>query len=107
MANEKNLSENAENAIVAAENAEVAWDFSNLENALQGLTANDYMDAERACRAAGENTPELPCSSSFRARLAARALNIPYSEIKALGIREYTTVTMRVGNFLFANLVEA
>ena len=103
MANEKNL---GENAIVAAENTEVAWDFSNLENALQGLTANDYMNAERACRANGDNTPELTCSSSFRARLAARALNMPYSEIKALNIKEYAAVTLRVGNFLFGSLVE-
>ena len=106
MANEKNLSENTENAIVAAENVKATVDFSNLENALQGLTANDYMNAERACRAAGDNTPELTCSSSFRARLAARALNMPYSEIKALGIKEYASITIKVGNFLFSNLVE-
>ena len=104
MANEKNFDKTA---MVAVENTDTTPDFSNLENALQGLTANDYMNAERACRAAGDNTPELTCSSSFRARLAARALNMPYSEIKALGIKEYASITIKVGNFLFSNLVEA
>ncbi len=104
MANEKNLSENA---IVAAENTEVAWDFSNLENALQGLTANDYMNAERACRTTGDATVEISFSSNFRARLAARALNMPYSQIEALNIKEYTAVTLKVGNFLLGSLAEA
>lgn len=104
MAEEKNLTENA---TVAAENGDASWDFSNLENALQGLTANDYMFAERACRASGDTTPEMAFSSSFRARLAAKAMKIPYSRIQELGIREYTTVTVRVGNFLIDSLAKA
>lgn len=104
MAIEKNYDKNA---IVAAENTEATVDFSNLENALQGLTANDYTLAERACRAAGDTTVEISFSSSFRGRLAARALNMPYSQIETLSIKEYAAVTLRVGNFLLSSLAEA
>lgn len=104
MANEKNFDKTA---MVATENIDTTPDFSNLENALQGLTANDYTLAERACRAAGDTTVEISFSSDFRGRLAARALNIPYTQIKTLSIKEYAAVTLRVGNFLLSSLAEA
>ena len=104
MANEKNFDKTA---MVAVENTDTTPDFSNLENALQGLTANDYTLAERACRAAGDTTVEISFSSDFRGRLAVRALNIPYTQIKTLSIKEYAAVTLRVGNFLLSSLAEA
>ncbi len=104
MANEKTLNETA---IVAEENKGAGLDFSNLENALQGLTAHDYTFAERACRTAGDTTVEISFSSNFRGRLAAAALKVPYSQIEALSIKEYAAVTLRVGNFLLSSLAEA
>ncbi len=103
MANEKNLTETA---IVAEENKEARLDFSNLENALLGLTAKDYTLAERACRIAGDTAAEIGFSSSFRAKLAAAALKVPCSQIEALSIQEYATVTFRVGNFLLNTMAE-
>ena len=91
---------------IVTEEEKEALDFSNLENALQGLTANDYMSAEKACRAAGDATVEISFSSSFRGRLAASAMKIPYNKIKSLDIKEYTAVTLKVGNFLLGSLAE-
>ncbi len=103
MANEKNLTETA---IVAAEKGEVSWDFSNLEDALSTLTANDYMNAERACRAAGDKSPELTFTSHFRARLAAKALNMPYSEMRTINMKDFAAIVLRTATFLYESLEE-
>ena len=82
------------------------YDISNLENALMELTAQDYANAEKACRAAGDTAVEISFSSNFRARLAAKALDIPYTEVNEMNIKDYATITLRVGNFLLGSLAE-
>ncbi len=82
------------------------YDISNLENALMELTAQDYANAEKACRAAGDTAVEISFSSNFRARLAAKALDIPYTEVNGMNIKDYAAITLRVGNFLLGSLAE-
>ena len=81
-------------------------DISKLEEALKNLTAMDFINAEKACRASGETSPEIVFSSTFRARLAAKALGIPYAEITGLKMGEFATMELKVGNFLMQNLAE-
>ncbi len=83
-----------------------SYDISNLENALMELTAQDYANAEKACRAAGDTAVEISFSSNFRARLAAKALDIPYTEVNGMNIKDYAAITLRVGNFLLGSLAE-
>lgn len=77
-------------------------DFTDIEAKLSELKGQAFVDAERACRMQADTTPDITYSSNFRARLAARALGVPFKEIQALPIVEFADVTGRVLNFLLA-----
>lgn len=79
-------------------------DFENLEEKLAELTGYDFEEAEKACRVAGNVTPEISFSKDFQSRLAAKALGVKLSEIKKLPIDQYMGLTMKVSGFLFGNL---
>lgn len=81
-------------------------DFTNLEERLEELTANDYSDAERECRMAADPASDIMYSSNFRARLVARAMGVPYGEIRALKIKTYAAVIERTLLFLLGSLAE-
>ena len=74
---------------------------------LEALTGYDFEEIERLEHMAGNVTPEAGMmSKSFQARLAARALNVPYPEIQILNLRDYTKVTTAVFNFLYSGSVK-
>ena len=77
-------------------------DITNLEEKLQGLTGNDFADAENEERLSGNIMPMIQFSTGFLVRLAARALGVNYNEIKNLPLNEYTRITSKVSNFLFS-----
>ena len=81
-------------------------DFSELEAKLGELKAQAFMDAERACRMKADTTPDIAYSSSFRARLAARAMGVDFKEIQNLPIPVFTEVSSRVFNFLMSSSIE-
>jgi hypothetical protein len=80
-----------------------ALDFTDLEAKLGELNAQDFMNAERACRMKADATPDITYSAGFRARLAARALGVDFKEVQALPIPEFTEITGRVLNFLLSS----
>ena len=81
-------------------------DMSKLDELMNNLTAMDFINAEKVCRAGGDAAPEIIFSSTFRARLAAKALGIPYAEITGMKAREFATMQLKVGNFLMQSLAE-
>lgn len=81
-------------------------DFTELENRLDELDSNAFINAERACRMVGDPTPDIIYSANFRARLAAAAMGVPFEEIRKLKLRTYTAVITRTLNFLLQSLGE-
>lgn len=79
-------------------------DYSDLETKLEELTAADFQECERACRMSADPTPDILYSGAFRARLAAKALGVPYKEIRALDLKNYTAIIARVLAFLLQSL---
>ena len=77
-------------------------DITNLEEKLQGLTGNDFADAENEERLSGNIMPMIQFSTSFLVTLAAKALGVNPHEIKNLPLNEYTRITSKVSNFLFS-----
>lgn len=78
--------------------------YSNLNEKLAELDARAFQRAERACRAIADPTPDIMYSGNFRARLAAEALGVEYSEITSMGLQDYSTVINQVLVFLLGNL---
>lgn len=87
-----------------AETTEKAIDYSELETKLEELTAMDFQECERACRMSTDPTPDIVYSAAFRARLAAKALGVPYQQIRTLDLKTYTAITARVLAFLLQSL---
>ena len=81
-------------------------DFEKLKENLDTLNGYDFEEAEKNERRAGNLAVEIGTSRPFQARIAARALEIPYPEIQALSIREYNRVCLEVFNFLYGQLDE-
>lgn len=81
-------------------------DFTELENRLDELDSNAFINTERACRMVGDPTPDIVYSANFRARLAAAAMGVPFEEIRKLKLRTYTAVITRTLNFLLQSLGE-
>mgnify|MGYP006916029988 CR=1 FL=1 len=79
-------------------------DFEKMKENLDTLNGYDFEEAEKAERRAGNLAVEIGTSKSFQARLAARALGVPYPEIQALNLKEYNKVTVVVFNFLYSSL---
>ena len=79
-------------------------DYSNLNEKLAELDARAFQRAERACRAIADPTPDIMYSGNFRARLAAEALGVEYSEITSMDLQAYSTVINQVLVFLLGNL---
>lgn len=76
-------------------------DIEKLNAGLQKLTGLDFEEAESAERAAGNNFPLISFSSSFQARLAAKALEINVHDLKEMPLRDYDAATRATFNFLF------
>lgn len=81
-------------------------DYSDLETKLGELDAMAFQRAERACRMSAEPTPDIIYSASFRARLAAEALGIPYKELLKTDLKTYTAIVSRTLAFLLQSLGE-
>ena len=96
--------EKKENVEIVEEQKEL--DFTELENRLDELDSNAFINAERACRMTGDPTPDIVYSANFRARLAAAAMGVPFEEIRKLKLRTYTAVITRTLNFLLQSLGE-
>ena len=79
-------------------------DYSNLEEKLAELDARAFQRAERACRISTDPTPDIMYSGNFRARLAAEALGVEYSEIMDSGLQTYSAIINHVLVFLLGNL---
>ena len=82
------------------------FDLSTLEDKLMELDSNAFIEAERECRIAADPTPDIMYSALFRARLAAKALKVPYEEISGLKLPEFSAVISRVLVFLLKTLGE-
>jgi len=82
-------------------------DYEKLRNNLETLTGYDFEEAEKAERRIGNAAIEIGSTRPFQARLAARALGVPYPEIQALNIREYNRVCVEVLNFLYTPVAES
>lgn len=75
-------------------------DLSKLEAGLNKLVGYDMETLEKEERLAGNTTLELSTSKSFQARLAAKALGMNVHDLKALPLREYNQICVRVFSFL-------
>ena len=76
--------------------------LDKLDKGLEELTGYDFDEAERQEHLAGNYAGEIGTTKPFQARLAARALNVPYPEIQALSLRDYSRLTTMVFAFLYA-----
>ena len=79
-------------------------DYSNLNEKLAELDARAFQRAEHACRVTADPTPDIMYSGNFRARLAAEALGVEYSEITSMGLQAYSTIINQVLVFLLGNV---
>ena len=82
-------------------------DYSNLKEKLASLSGNNFEQAERQERAAGNDIINLTFTSSFRARIAAIALGVTAGDIKDLPLKDYTEITNTVYNFFYGVSDEA
>ena len=76
-------------------------DEQKLTEGLNKLTGNDLIAVEREERAVGNTFPTLNFTTSYQARLAARALGMNVYDITALPAREFNRVILIVVGFLF------
>lgn len=76
-------------------------DYKKLEENLPKLTGADFIEIENAVSNGGTFLVDARYNSAYQARLAAKALDIPYPEITALPISEFTKVKTAVFSFLF------
>lgn len=81
--------------------------IGNLEEKLGELTAADYIQTERECRMSGDMTPDLSYSAEFCSRLAAKALGVPYFDIRDLKLTKFYEVVMKTRGFLMKPLGES
>lgn len=92
-----------EKAAIETEEKKQELDFSDLEARLGELRAQDFMNAERACRMQADATPDITYSAGFRARLAAYAMGADFKEIRNLPLPVFAEITGRVLNFLLSS----
>lgn len=82
-------------------------DYEKLKNGLEQLTGNDYEQAEREARLAGDITYEINISKCFLAALTAKALGESVDFMRKLPVREYNkAVTVTAGFLLSSDLSE-
>ena len=75
-------------------------EYSDLNLDIENMTGEDLEAAERILRATGD-TPVVPeLSKAYQAILAAKAAQVPKEMIRALPAKDYSKITMAVGNFL-------
>ena len=77
-------------------------DMSKLEDGLSKLRGLDFEQVEARVRSRNAAAVEVSVLKEFQARLAAKALSVPYEDIAELPLREYTQVCTATLNFLFA-----
>lgn len=77
-------------------------DISKLEEGLNKLRGLDFEQVETRVRAKNPTAVEVSLLKEFQARLAAKALGVPYEDVVELPLKEYTRVVQTVFNFLFA-----
>ena len=82
-------------------------DTSKLTEGLNKLTGLDFEQCEAQERTTGNNQPLITMTTSFQARLAAKALGVPAADVKELPLREYNKTCQTVFNFLFSTSGEA
>lgn len=77
-------------------------DISKLAEGLSKLRGLDFEQAEAQVRSKNPTAVEVSLLKEFQARLAAKALHVPYADIVEMPLKEYTKVVQAVFNFLFA-----
>lgn len=77
-------------------------DMKALRDGLNNLRGLDFEAAEKIVRGKNPAVVEVSLSKEFQARLAAQALQVPYSDVAELPLKQYARVTQEVFNFLFA-----
>lgn len=75
-------------------------DRDKLRDGLEKLTGEDYEQAERTVRFAGDATIDINYSKAFQAALAAKAMGIPRNDMLAMHILEYINTVNVVRDFL-------
>lgn len=80
-------------------------DRDKLRDGLEKLTGEDYEQAERTVRFAGDITTDITYSRAFQAALAAKALGITRKDILAMPILEYNNAVNVVRDFLLSSHV--
>ena len=78
-------------------------DTSKLTEGLNKLTGLDFEQCEAQERAAGNTQPLITMTTSFQARLAAKALGVPVADVRELPLKEYNRVCQTTFNFLFSS----
>jgi hypothetical protein len=73
---------------------------SELDLDLGSLTGQDVTRAEREAKALGDTEMVREFSKTYLACVAGRACKLPADAILALGIKDFTAVTLTVQNFL-------
>lgn len=78
-------------------------DFEKLPEQLKTLTGNDFIEAEKEERIAGNVMPMISFSPGFQIRLAAKALKTNPRELQNLPIAKFARLASAVSNFLFSD----
>ena len=80
----------------------MAIDINKLDEGLSKLRGLDFEQVEMRVREKHSGLLEVSVSKEFQARLAARALEVPYEDIAELPLKQYSQICTKVLNFLFA-----
>lgn len=76
-------------------------EYEDLTLDIENMTGEDLESVERLLVTTGTPAPSVPeLNKTFQALLAARAAKVPIEMIRALPARDYSKVTIAVGNFL-------
>jgi hypothetical protein len=77
-------------------------EYTELTLDLEALTGKDMIEAEKETRILlRDNPPLAETSKAYLAVLAAKAAKVPLDLIVGLPVKDFSSVTMTVQNFLF------
>ena len=76
-------------------------DYKKLEENLPKLTSEDFVAAENAICAGGNVLIDARYNSEIQLRLAAKALDVPYPELKTLPLKDFMELKRVVMTYFF------
>lgn len=71
-----------------------------IDLALEDLTGNDLIEAEKQVLQSGEAAVVTDFSRPYLVAVASRAAHLPIEALKFVGARDFTKITTEVRNFL-------